>query len=130
MTYDVIRHYHDQAHLGVDKTYDSLKIKYFWPNMYKHIYKYTTTCVVCLERSKSKIKLPVQAHSSGLSWYIDTSGPFKETLSGNKYVIAFVNETTKWVEAFPVRNKTAEIVADLLYPIYEIINIPMVNNNN
>jgi len=118
MTDDVIRHYHDQAHLGVDKIYDSLKIKYFWPNMYKEIYKYTTTCVVCLERSKSNIKLPVQetrvAHSSGLSWSIDTSGPFKETLSGNKYIIAFVDEATKWVEAFPVRNKTAEIVADLL----------------
>jgi len=118
MAEGVIQHYHGQAHMGIDKTYDSIKVKYFWPNMYKQIYKYIGKCIICLERAKGDANLPVQetrvAHSSGISWSIDTSGPFKETLSGNKYIIAFVDESTKWVEAFPVRNKTAEIVANLL----------------
>ena len=40
-----------------------------------------------------------------------TSGPYKETLAGNRYLITCVDDNTKSVESFSVKNKQAEIVA-------------------
>ena len=33
----MIRGYHDNSHLGIDKVYDSMKRKYYCPNMYKRV---------------------------------------------------------------------------------------------
>ena len=45
---------------------------------------------------------------------LDLSGPYPTTLSGNKYIIAFVDWDSGWPEAFPVPDKTADTVADLI----------------
>lgn len=43
--------YHDSkaggCHMGIQKTYDSIRQKYFWPGMYQDIHKYITTCKIC-----------------------------------------------------------------------------------
>jgi len=36
---EVISNYHDKDHLDVDKTYDLIKIKYFWPCLYKQLHE-------------------------------------------------------------------------------------------
>ena len=65
-----------------------------------------------------KIKPPLQ--ESDIPPYpmaklsLDLSGPYPTTLSGNKYIIAFVDCYSGWPEAFPVPDKTAETVADLI----------------
>lgn len=41
---------------------------------------------------------------------IDISGPFTETSRGNLYIVSFVN----WVEGYQVKDKIAQIVANLL----------------
>ena len=43
---------------------------------------------------------------------VDLSGPFPTTMSGNKYIIAFVDWYSGWPEAFPVPDKTGDTVAD------------------
>ena len=45
---------------------------------------------------------------------MDLSGPYNKTLSGNKYIIAFVDWYSGWPEAFAVPDKTAETVAHLI----------------
>jgi hypothetical protein len=42
------------------------------------------------------------------------------TNSGNKYVIVFTDYLTKWVEAFPLRDQTAESIARIF--INEIVS--------
>ena len=42
------------------------------------------------------------------------------TQDGNKYVVVFLDYLTKWVEAFPVQNQTAETIARLL--VEEVIS--------
>ena len=46
--------------------------------------------------------------------YLDFSGPYPTTLSGNKYIIAFVDWFSGWPEAFAVLDKTAGTVAQLI----------------
>ena len=45
---------------------------------------------------------------------LDLSGPYPTTLSGNKYINAFVDWYSGWPEAFAVPDKTADTVADLI----------------
>ena len=45
---------------------------------------------------------------------LDLSGPYPTSLSGNKYIIAFVDWISGWPEAYAVPDKTAETVAHLL----------------
>ena len=45
---------------------------------------------------------------------LDLSGPYPATVSGNKYISAFVDWLSCWPEAFAVPNKTADTVAHLI----------------
>lgn len=57
----VIKQYHDEnGHMGVQKTFDSIRQKYYWPNLYKELYQYVSTCTTCQTRSLQKIRQPLQ----------------------------------------------------------------------
>ena len=115
----VVKQYHDQnGHMGVQKTFDSIRQKHYWPNIFKEIYKYVNECTTCQTRSLQKIRQSLQETDippypmAKLS--LDLSGPYPTTLPGNKYIIAFVDWYSGWPEAFAVPDKTGETVADLI----------------
>ena len=115
----VIEQYHDNnGHMGIDKTFDALRLKYYWPNMYKELYDYVNNCVTCQTRSLKKVQPPLQETDIPPFPFakvgLDLSGPYPKTLSGNKYIIGFVDWYSGWCEAFAVPDKTAENVAHLL----------------
>ena len=92
----VIKQYHDDnGHIGVQKTFDCIRQKYFWPNLFKEIYQYVSSCTTCQTRSLQKIRQPLQ--ETDITPYpmaklsLDLSGPYPTTLSNNKYIIAFVD---------------------------------------
>ena len=43
----VISQIHNEAHFGTDKTYASLKERFFWPNMYEYTRIFVTSCLTC-----------------------------------------------------------------------------------
>ena len=115
----MIEQYHDDnGHMGIDKTFDALRLKYYWPNMYKELYDYVNNCVTCQTRSLKKVQPPLQETDIPPFPFakvgLDLSGPYPKTLSGNKYIIGFVDWYSGWCEAFAVPDKTAENVAHLL----------------
>ena len=57
----VVKQYHDSnGHMGVQKTFDSIRRKYYWPNLFKELYEYVSACNICQTRSLQKIKQPLQ----------------------------------------------------------------------
>ena len=87
-------------------------------SLFKEINKYVSECTICQTRSLEKVKQPLQETDippypmAKLS--LDLSGPYPTTLSGNRYIIPFVDWYSGWPEAFSVPDKTAETVADLI----------------
>ena len=48
----VVTQYHYQnGHMAVQKTFDSIRAKYYWPNLFKELHKYVSECTVCQTRS-------------------------------------------------------------------------------
>ncbi|KAK3097609.1 hypothetical protein FSP39_011373 [Pinctada imbricata] len=115
----VLRQYHDQlGHMTVDKTYDSIRLKYFFPNMYKKIHAYIEECVTCQTRSSRKSKPPLKETEVPPYPFakigLDLSGPYPTTFSGNKYIVSFIDVYSGWPEAFPVPDKSADRIVHLI----------------
>ena len=116
---DVLAQYHDDlGHFGIDKTFANIKAKYYWPALYKEIYQYVERCVLCQTRNLTKQKAPtVLTDIPPYPWAkvgLDLSGPYPTTLSGNKYIISFICLYSGFVEAFPVKDKSADNICHLI----------------
>ena len=116
--------------MGVQKSYDTIRQKYYWPNLFQELYEYISKCVSCQTRSAQNVKPLLQKADIPLYAFaklsLDLSGPYPKTLSGNKYIIAFVDWYSGWPEAFAVADKTADTVAHLiLEEIYPRFGCPL-----
>ena len=117
---DVLRMCHDDftgSHLGMTKTWIKINNRFYWPKMYKEVMNYVESCETC---ARMKDPSPNRAR---LKPILDFEKPFdivgmdilelSRTSSGNKYVLVFTDYLTKWVEAFPLKNMTAETIAKI-----------------
>ena len=79
---------------------------------------YVSTCATCQKRNLKKIKPPLQETDippypfakSGL----DLSGPYPTSLSGNTYIVSFIDLYSGWPDAFAVPDKSADQICNLL----------------
>ena len=81
----VIKQYHDNnGHMGIDKVYDSIGLKYYWPNMYKELHDYVNSCVTCQTRNLTKVRPPLQETDIPPHPFakvsVDLSGHYPKTL--------------------------------------------------
>ena len=57
----VIGQYRDRnGHMGVQKTFNSIRRRYFWPNLFKDLNEYVGSCVICQTSSLQKVRQPLQ----------------------------------------------------------------------
>ena len=114
----VLKHFHNLGHYGIDRMFATIKPKYYWPNLFKDIHQYNDACIPCKERNMKQLKAELQ--STGLPPFpfakigVDVSGPYPTSLSGNKYIIGFIDLYSGYPEAFPVKEKTSDNVCHLL----------------
>ncbi|XP_046368484.2 uncharacterized protein K02A2.6-like [Haliotis rufescens] len=115
----VVTQYHDaNGYMGIDKTFEAIKLKYYWPNLYREITECIGKCITCQSRTMKAQKPALQ--ETEIPPYpfakvsMDLSGPYPTTLSGNKYIIGFVDHFSGWPEAYAVPDKSAETVAHLI----------------
>ena len=115
----VTKQYHDfLGHMAVDKSYDTMRQKYYFPSMYKKLHAYIDRCVTCQTRSHKDSRPELQ--NTEIPPYpfakiaLDLSGPYPQTLSGNKYIVSFIDVYSGWPEAFSVPDKSADNIVQLL----------------
>ena len=115
----LIKQYHDQlGHMALDKTYDSMRLKYFFLNMYRKLNSYIEKCVTCQTASAKKPRPPLQ--ETDIPPYpfakmaLDLSGPYPTTMSGNRYIVSFIDIYSGWPEAYAVPDKAADRIVHLI----------------
>ena len=64
----VTQNHKNNGHMIVQKTFNSIKRKYYWPNLFKELNQYVCMCTICQTRSLQKIKQPLQVRYSTLSY--------------------------------------------------------------
>ncbi len=105
---------HQAAHPGLKSTQRLIGTRYFWPNMKADIRKWHRVCADC---QKNKItrhsKAPVSTFPPSDRFehiHLDIV-VLKPTPDGHRYLCTFIDRATRWLEAIPLRNITAEIIA-------------------
>jgi transposase InsO family protein len=116
---DIIKANHSPvyvAHPGVKRTFNLVSISYWWPGMRNSIADFVRKCDSCQRRKEDREFVaplgeveqptgPFQVTS------MDLTGPYCMTPRKNKYLLTFVDHFSKWVEAFPVPDQSAETCA-------------------
>uniref|UniRef100_A0A1Y1KT95 RNA-directed DNA polymerase n=1 Tax=Photinus pyralis TaxID=7054 RepID=A0A1Y1KT95_PHOPY len=124
---EVLKLYHDSplaGHYGVDKTYQRVASRYYWPTLRRDLEKHVKVCLQCQRYKPTNLKpagllqTPVLAQRFEVL-AMDLVGPLPEVETGEKWIFVIEDTSTKWVELFPLKQATANNCAAVL--INEII---------
>src|SRR5688572_13531356 len=106
------------GHFGKDATYDKISTRFWWKGMYKDIENYVKTCDSCQRRgNKGGIGYlnPIKVRKPFERIGIDFIGPLEQTRNGNRHILVVTDYLTKWLEAEPMKEATAENVIQFIY---------------
>jgi hypothetical protein len=102
------------GHLGMNRTYDRIKLLITWPGMKQELEEYIRNCETCQKNkiTLNKTKMPLQITTTpDVVWVkcaLDIVGPLTPTLDGNKYLLTFQDELSKYTVAIPIQQQDAE----------------------
>lgn len=111
------------GHYGTDKTYEHLRARFYWKNMFRTVSQYVQSCEVC---AKSKpVRIPKFVGSSLTAVNVpmariavDYIGPLPCTSRGNEYILTVVDAFTRWPEAFPTKRASSmEFAKNFVYKV-------------
>lgn len=118
------------SHFGVIKTYNAIREKYFWKNLYSDTKNFVESCKICVSfKSPNKIApAPIQPHyfPSRVAEFIsgDYIGPFNKTDKGNKYILTFVDHFSKFIKLYAVPNTTTYYTAECFMDYISTFGVP------
>ena len=106
------------GHLGRNRTLARLAHHFNWSGMSDDVKEWLGQCSVCIKRkSPAGRHHPLGNIPNGHRWdrmamdILDVCDP---TPAGYRYILVISDYFSKWTEAFPIKNKCADTVADVL----------------
>ena len=109
----------DMGHLGAERVGELARSRVYWPWMQRDIEDYIQHKCACLKQRKP------QRHKKAPLQRITTNAPLEMVTidflhlekgsGGNQYILMIVDHFTKFVQAYPTRNKSTTTVAKHLY---------------
>lgn len=124
---NILRENHDlphSGHLGRDKTLDRIRQNYYWPGMTQDVKSYVEDCETCLKvkYNQNPIKGPPRTRPLLQPWSqlsIDTVVSQTRTKKGNTNVLVVLDLYTKFIELFPMRQRTGKNVVKALDILFD-----------
>ena len=105
------------GHLGLKKTLQRMRQRYYWPKMQRSVERYVASCQACQGRKTSGPPrigrlIPIMASKPFERIGMDVLGPFKKSAAGNTNILVAIDYFTKYAETKAVPNADAQTVAD------------------
>ena len=115
----ITQQYHGQHHSGVNKTYQRIKLKWFWPGMTSQVRTMIRKCEICqaAKHSNPHRQDYQQRLFAGRPWQVLSVvlvGPFCRTPRGNTMILVISDHFTRWRDAIAVRDGTTTSIAEAL----------------
>jgi hypothetical protein len=121
---DILLSFHDSlmgGHFATERTYHTIRLRYYWTGMYKDVLEYCKSCSSC-QRAKRDIHpvkpelqpMPIPGRVFG-RLHVDIVGPITASPNGFKYVLVFVDAFSRWIEMIPIKECSAKTIAWHLY---------------
>ena len=103
LRHEILLSVHDRplggGHLGVHKTYEKVRERYYWRGLFADVQHWCTSCVHCAMKKSPKnrpkaplLTIPVEGPFDMIG--VDAVGPFPVTKSANRYLIVFTDYLT------------------------------------
>lgn len=116
----VYRELHEEmGHLGTERVFALARERFFWPGMRTDIDHYITRVCRCLKQKKPSINTREPQQS------ITSTSPFElvsidfvhleRSSGGYEYILVIVDHFTRYTQAYPTRNKSANTAAEKIY---------------
>lgn len=119
----VLHELHDapsSGHLGLLRTYGKVKQRFYWPDMYRTVKRYVSSCDLCQRRKKQTIKpsgllQPLHPPISPFDRLgIDFLGPFPSSRSENRCIAVAIDHATRYAITRALPTSTAVDLAQFL----------------
>jgi len=131
---EVLRLAHDTpmgGHLGTGKTKDRVWRDFYWPGIGVEVRRYVRSCDRC-QRAQPKGrtgKVPLAVMPLVDQPFervgVDLVGPMMPaSQDGHRYILVMVDYATRYPEAVPLKNMTAETVAEALFNMWTRLGLP------
>ena len=116
----VVTEFHQLGHFGVEKLYDQMKARFYWPRMYMYLINFLAECDTC---SRCKVDpqtpkaplLPIHEPQAPLEFLSIDVAHFPTSMNGSSYLLLIGDVFSKYVEAAPLPNQKAETIRNALW---------------
>ena len=126
----ILHQYHDTAsagHLGYQKTAAKVRQVGYWVGMLQDIEKYCRECTTCqCTKPPMPTRAPLTTVPIGSPWEMVAVDILQVPVSqhNNRYLLVIQDYKTKWAEAIPIPDQTAERVTKELIKVFSRFGIP------
>src|SRR5262245_20589098 len=90
--------------------------RFIWPGLRRDVTQWVAECQRCQHtksgRSFQHPPLPFMVHDRFNTVHIDIVGPLPVSSRGHQYLLTLVDHFTRWIEAVPIANISAECCAE------------------
>jgi len=117
------------AHIGIDKTLERIKARFYWPGLKKAVEDFGRNCPDCQQvaphphHRNPLIPLPIiSVPFSRIG--IDLVGPLPRSSRGHQYIPVILDYATRYPEAIPLRTMATKGIARELLMLFSRVGIP------
>ncbi|KAF1388735.1 hypothetical protein PFLUV_G00065720 [Perca fluviatilis] len=117
------------AHLGVEKTLDRIKARFYWPGVKRAVEDYCRSCPECqMVAPKPHFRSPlvpmpiISVPFSRIA--MDLVGPLPKSNRGHQYILVILDYATRYPEAIPLRTMATKGIARELVMLFSRVGIP------